>query len=355
VKKPKIFVLTHNFPKDEKDMSGIFIKNIQADLADDFEFTVCPIRFGTTMHKLYKNPLKWPRLVSYYLDAMSTAKREFEKDKFDLIWAHWWLPPGLIAARLAKKTRCPLLVTCHGTDAFMLRDLPVLRPLANYVFNRARTVNVVSKYMATITTDKGVVANMPYNQEIFNYQDGDRDHHYIISPTALIKRKNQDILIKAIKDFPELKLKIFGSGILKDELEALAAGIDNVEIHPPIDHKTLAAEYKKAGAIILPSINEGFGLTLVEGAASGCFPMATIDGGMVEIIEQTQGINFTHDPSGNEIKKALRKYLDSLPIDRKALAERARVFSREQIIPRFKQILNDTIGIAFSRSNPEGI
>ena len=102
-------------------------------------------------------------------------------------------------------------------------------------------------------------------------------------------------------------------------------------------------EYKKAGAIILPSINEGFGLTLVEGAASGCFPLATEDGGMVEIIEQIKGINFPHDPSGNEIRKALRKYLDSLPIDRKALAERAQIFSREQIIPREMLYIADEV------------
>jgi len=341
--KPKIFVLTHNYPINEKDMSGIFIKNIQDDLADDFDFTVCPIRFGSTMHKLYKNPLKWPKLLAYYLNGVPAAEKEFAKGKFDLIWAHWWLPPGIIAARLVRKHKCPLMVTCHGTDAFMLRDLPILRPLADYVFNSAKTVNVVSKYMATITTRNSVVANMPYNQEIFNYQGEAKDDHYIIAPSALIKRKNLDILIMAIKDIPELRLKIFGSGILKDELVALIGDSKNIELHPSIDQKTLAAEYKKAGAIILPSINEGFGLTLVEGAASGCFPLATIDGGMVEIIEQTGGINFPHDPSGNEIKKALHKYLDALPADRQSIADRARVYSREHIIPRFTQILHHTM------------
>jgi glycosyltransferase involved in cell wall biosynthesis len=341
--KPEIFVLTHNYPENDQDMSGIFIKNIQADLEDDFNFTVCPIRFGTTMHKLYKNPLNWPKLFSYFRNAQKQANDEFAKGKYDMIWAHWWLPPGIIAAKLAKKTGSPLLVTCHGTDAFMLRDLPVLRPLADYVFNNAKTVNVVSKYMTTITTSQGVAVNMPYNQEIFNYSGEEKDDHYIICPTALIKRKNVDLLVKAIKNIPELKLKIFGGGILENEIRELIQGQNNIEMHPSIDQKTLAREYQKAGAIVLPSINEGFGLTLVEGAACGCLPMATIDGGMVEIIEQTNGINFPHDPLGTEVEKALRRYLDMLPLDRKAIAESTQVFSREQIIPRFRQMLGDTI------------
>ena len=343
IMKKKVFVLTHNYPRDEHDFSGIFIKNIIADLCDHFDFTVCSIRFGTTMHKLYKNPANWPKLFAYFRDSRKTAEIEFAKDNYDLIWAHWWMPPGMIAAKLARKTKTPLLVTCHGTDAFMLRDLPLLRFFAERVFTTAKTVNVVSEYMATITTQKSVVANMPYDQEKFNYNGEPKDDHYIICPTALIKRKNVGLLVKAVKNIPELKLKVFGDGILKDEIITLIGDSKNIELLPPIDHQKLAQEYKQAGAIVLPSINEGFGLTLVEGAASGCFPLATSDGGMVEIIEQTGGINFPYDESGQEIEKALRKYLDMLPIDRQKIADSARVFSREKIIPKFKKILEDSV------------
>ena len=341
--KKKIFVLTHNYPRDEQDFAGIFIKNLNNDLAQEFDFTVCPIRFGTTMHKLYKNPFNWPKLYSYFHKARKIAEAEIAKDKYDLIWAHWWMPPGIIAAKLARKTGLPLMVTCHGTDAFMLRDLPPLRFFAERVFNTAKTVNVVSKYMSTITTPDAVVANMPYNQEVFNYNGESKDDNYIICPTALIKRKNVGLLVKAVKNIPELKLKIFGDGILRDEIKTLIADSENIELHPPIDHARLSQEYKKAGAIVLPSVNEGFGLTLVEGAASGCLPLATIDGGMVEIIEQIGGIKFPYDESSAEIEKALRKYLDMLPLDRQKIADSAKVFSRKSIIPRFKHIINSAI------------
>lgn len=324
-------------------MSGIFLKNLIADLSDEFDFHVCPIRFGATMHKLYKNPLKWPNLIGYYLAAGQKAGEQFKADHYDLIWAHWWLPPGIIGARLARKTGSPLVVTCHGTDAFMLRDIPFLRPIANRVFKTARMVNVVSKYMATITTKDSFVANMPYNQEIFNYQGEPKDDRLLICPSAFIKRKNIDILINAAAAMPDIKVKIFGSGILKELLSNLAENVSNVQILPPLSQDELAKEYKKAGAVVLPSIGEGFGLTLPEGAASGCFTLATRDGGMVEIIEQTGGINFTHDPSGNALKEAIKDYLDSLPIDRNKIAESAKVYSREQLIPKFKKMLRDAM------------
>ncbi|MBD3219155.1 MAG: glycosyltransferase [candidate division Zixibacteria bacterium] len=339
--KKKIFILTHNYPQNENDMAGIFLKNLINDLSDDFDFHVCPIRFGGTMHKLYKNPLKWSKLWNYFRQSSKTAQKEFKKGDYDLIWAHWWLPPGMIASRLSRKTGCPLMVTCHGTDAFMLRDIPLLRPAANRVFKTAKIVNVVSKYMASITTQDSVVLNMPYNQEIFNYQGEEKDDKYLICPSAFIKRKNIDLLIKAASEIPEIKVKVFGSGLLKDHLELMAKDVENVEIHAPLDQKSLAKEYKKAGAVILPSVGEGFGLTLPEGAACGCFALATHDGGMVEIVEQTGGINFPHDPSGNEIKKAIRKYLDSLPVDRDKIAESAKIYSREKIIPSYKEILHD--------------
>ncbi len=340
--KKKVFVLTHNYPRDENDMSGIFIKNIINDLSDSFDFTVCPIRYGQTMHKLYKNPLKWPKLRQYFVNSSKKAREEFARDDFDLIWAHWWLPPGMIAAKLSRKTGCPLLVTCHGTDAFMLRDLKLLRPLANRVFRTARTVNVVSHYMATITTQDSVVANMPYNQEIFNYAGEEKDDHYIICPTALIKRKNVDLLIKGASKIPELKVKIYGDGILRELLEKMASDVPNVEMYPPLGQKKLAREYKKAGAIVLPSVNEGFGLTLVEGAACGCLPIATHDGGMVEICKQTGGLNFNFDPSGKTLEDALLQYLQKLPLDRAEIASSAKVYSREHIIPRFEEILRST-------------
>lgn len=344
VQKKKIFILTHNYPENENDMSGIFLKNLIADLCDEFDFHVCPIRFGETMHKLYKNPLKLPRLMGYYLSAGKKARAEISRDTYDLIWAHWWLPPGIIAARLSRKTGLPLVITCHGTDAFMLRDIPFLRPLAKRVFKTARTVNVVSKYMATITTKDSFVANMPYNQEIFNYNGEQKDDYYLICPSAFIRRKNLDILVKVAADMPDIKVKIFGSGILKNQLEILAEDIPNVQICPPLNQQELAVEYKKAGAVVLPSIGEGFGLTLPEGAACGCFTLATTDGGMVEIIEQTGGINFAHDPSGNTLKNAIHLYLDGLPVDRNKIAESAKIYSREYLIPRFKEMLHNAIG-----------
>ena len=237
-----------------------------------------------------------------------------------------------------------MIVTCHGTDAFMLRDIPFLRPLAKGVFRTAKVVNVVSKYMATITTMNAVVANMPYNQEIFNYHGEPKDDSCLICPSAFIKRKNIDLLIMAAADLPKIKVKIFGSGILKDQLEALACNIPNVEIHQPIGQRELADEYRKAGAVVLPSIGEGFGLTLAEGAACGCVTIATRDGGMVEIVDQTRGINFDYDSSGSELKKAIQKYLDSLPVDRNRIAESAKIYSREHIIPKFKKMLHDAMG-----------
>jgi len=93
----------------------------------------------------------------------------------------------------------------------------------------------------------------------------------------LIKDKNIDILIKAIKlakkELPEIKLGIIGDGPERFKLETLAKNLDleqNVEFLDFIEnYDDFIAIMKSSKIFVLPSTREGFGITALEANACG--------------------------------------------------------------------------------------
>jgi len=89
-------------------------------------------------------------------------------------------------------------------------------------------------------------------------------------------------LLEAAKILDDVKFKIVGSGKYLENMVRNAG--DNVEFLGPLFGKDLRRVYGKALVFCLPSLNEGFGLSLLEAMASGCAIVSTIDIGEEGII-----------------------------------------------------------------------
>ncbi len=93
--------------------------------------------------------------------------------------------------------------------------------------------------------------------------------------SRLEKEKRVDIAIEAmsrvLKKYPEAGLVIVGDGSLRKTLEAQTALL-NIESHVVFEgwQTDTVSYYKGAHAYLLTSSYEGYGLSIVEAAASGC-------------------------------------------------------------------------------------
>ena len=77
------------------------------------------------------------------LRFVELARRVRAARRPDVVWAHFLVPTGLIASRVAA----PLVVTAHGRDVRNVGAFPGVARLTRSVVRRATTVIAVSDYL----------------------------------------------------------------------------------------------------------------------------------------------------------------------------------------------------------------
>jgi glycosyltransferase involved in cell wall biosynthesis len=106
----------------------------------------------------------------------------------------------------------------------------------------------------------------------------------VIFAGRLIKEKNVDILIKAVKlikkEIPEVKCIIIGEGPEKRKLEKLVDDFgvgNNIKFTGFLDdYKDIISRMKSSKVFVLPSAREGFGIVALEANACG-LPVITVN------------------------------------------------------------------------------
>lgn len=114
------------------------------------------------------------------------------------------------------------------------------------------------------------------------------------SDEATVKTKGVEYLLEAARMLPDVDFTVVGNfkGICVP---------DNVSIIGPVPHKKMAALYKQSKIFVCSSLNEGFGISLLEAAASGCAIVSTIDIG--------QAGKTIHPKDSKGLAKAIESYI----------------------------------------------
>jgi glycosyltransferase involved in cell wall biosynthesis len=128
---------------------------------------------------------------------------------------------------------------------------------------------------------------------------------YFLTGGRFVVAKNFDLIIKACEK-AKVTLKIFGSGILEDELKSIAG--DKVEFLGNVNDMELFEFYAKAKGFIVAQKDEDFGMTTVEAQATGCPVVAYKGGGYLEsVVDGKTGI-FFEELNSDSLVKALKRF-----------------------------------------------
>jgi glycosyltransferase involved in cell wall biosynthesis len=153
------------------------------------------------------------------------------------------------------------------------------------------------KYFPTSIQQKGTIIHNPISKKL-PYWNENNTEKTIITACRLVHQKNLPMLIDAfsifLETYPEYKLKIFGEGELRDELQTLVnkKGLTKKVLMPGFS-KNIHAEMANSNLFIISSNYEGVSNSMLEALAIGVPVISTdapIGGAKMFINDGVNGI-----------------------------------------------------------------
>jgi glycosyltransferase involved in cell wall biosynthesis len=295
----------------------------------------------------------------YPLDSWSfnrtVAKTFFDKDIYEL---HNDSGYGLFKSLKKQTAKKPCIHTIHG----VLAEEVTQAKLSGHVTFQDRLANYFMSYLSRLEKKTAKGADLVVT--ITNYSFEKIQMHYDIapekirivsngvdtekycpvlncaelkqqfglketSPTALfvgnlIPRKGLTYLIEAaqqvVKTYPDTQFIIVGDGPLKSHLiERLVAVklLDNFVFMSGLSDDKLSAVYGCSDVFVLPSIQEGQGIVLLEALASGKPVVAFDIGGVNEVIINGETGLLVRNRNSEELAEALLRLLGNVELQKK--------------------------------------
>jgi glycosyltransferase involved in cell wall biosynthesis len=252
---------------------------------DKFKWIVVPARKNSFRF----NAGKLGRIIDFFALERKLMKKVVCDQKPDFIHAHW----SYEFAGAALQTNLPCLITVHDNayqiakyfkNAYRLGRLLmsewILRKvryastvspyMASYVKSRCKKVLVIpnpvlidctSTEVATQINRKSIGIKTPRIVMIFNGWDERKNGKVGLQAYALIKA-----------EFPEASLHLYGNGTAVGGLahqDCKNLAIKDVFFHGSVAHHVLLKEISKAHVLLHTSLEESFGVVLIEAMSQG--------------------------------------------------------------------------------------
>ncbi len=255
------------------------------------------------------------------MKAISEVKKAIDLFKPDIVHAHYASSYGLIGAMLNFH---PYFVSVWGSDVFRFPKYSLFHKyIFKYTISRADKLFSTSKVMKTeiekYTTKKIFVIPFGIDVERFKPFEVEKvfndDSLVIGTIKTLEKRYGIEFLIRAFanikrKNPNKIKLLICGKGTLLDELKNLTVELgvqDDTIFTGYINHDQVQFYHNKLDIYVAPSLEESFGVAVLEASACNKPVVVSNVGGLPEVVDN--GITgFIVEPMNpNDLATAIEK------------------------------------------------
>lgn len=247
----------------------------------------------------------------FFFNVYNKLPKDFSLKNYDVMISH--MPCGaLMAQKLLKKEKTKYICSVHASDITVLTDFKYL-PFRNRLKKAYKLADKISarspilkeKIEKIIPNNKTFVAYSGIDIEPFEKQMN--KEITITTVASLIKRKNIDVIIKALNEMPQIKLNIIGSGKEEKNLKKLVKG-SNIQFLGQLQRPLVIKQLKKSDIFVLLSDNETFGLSYLEAMATGNIVIGKKDDGIDGILKDNEN-GFLINPNVEELKKCIEKIL----------------------------------------------
>ena len=292
-----------------------------------------------------------PRLAGGKADAIlrqAWVRKKAEEIQPDLIHAHYATSFGLLGALIRRH---PLIISAWGSDIFSFPRISFLhRNLLKWILGHADVLcsssNIMAQEMHRYIGRKQAVEIIPFGVDTtrFSPPQGEQSPEAGVYPRNGLKGApvvfgvakglhpvyGLDLLIEAFAQvhshFPQTLLRIAGEGPERSPLEDLAdkLGVSKwVEWLGRLPNADVANFYKNVDIVVVPSRQESFGVTAVEGSACARPVIASRVGGLTEVIVEGKTGLLVPPESISELGKAMERLIKD-PTLREAMGQQGR-------------------------------
>jgi len=250
-------------------------------------------------------------LITYTLKASWAAFGYHRREKYDMGFAWSTVPAGFVAFLLNLFFRLPFIVRVGGPDIPGFEEryktiYKLISPIIRWIWKRADYLIAKCQTEA----DMILAINNKLNIKlIYNGIDTEKfsvkkekqlnEPPEIICPARLIKRKGQDLVIRAIAELKKegiiYKLNLVGDGDETENYKNLAHRLgvaEQVNFLGYVPRENMPILYQNADLFILPSYNEGMSNALLEAMACGLPVLVSDVGGTEELVDKSNGYVF---------------------------------------------------------------
>jgi len=312
-------------------------------------------RRGVTVHRVREpdRPRELGEFVTWVehmnADMLAAGVELGDRFAFDVVHGHDWLV-AVAGDHLAKRFRCPLVVTIHATEYGRHQGWVEKHPQSHihgverWMANRADRVVTCSAYMRAHVADIygleedriEVIPNGIDPTDLVPVADLDalrlrfaaRDERLVLLVGRLVYEKGFQLALEALPGLIDrlgaVRFVVAGSGTHEQELRAQARelGLDGHGTFLGwIGDDVLHSLYRIADLCVVPSIYEPFGLVALEAMASGCPCLVADTGGLREVVpNEDVGLRFrSRDPES--LGRMAERILTDAPLRERLIAE----------------------------------
>jgi glycogen synthase len=252
-------------------------------------------------------------------DMLAAGVELGDRFSFDVVHGHDWLV-AVAGDHLAKRFRCPFVVTIHATEYGRHQGWVDKHPQSHihgvekWMANRADRVVTCSAYMREHVADiygldeerVTVIPNgidpsdlVPVDDlEALRARFADPSERLVLLVGRLVYEKGFQIALEALPGLISrlgggVRFLVAGSGTAEEELRAQADALGLSE-HGTflgwIGDDVLHSLYRISDLTVVPSIYEPFGLVALEAMASGCPCLVADTGGLREVVPSDERV-----------------------------------------------------------------
>ena len=273
----------------------------EADLKENLKI----FRLKSKRKKIYKsNPVE---MLSWMFACKKFLKKHLVLESYDLCFANFALPGGEVAHTVKNNFGIPYTILSHGHDIpwffpeqmlwyhvftyHWIRNI-CLQSAKNFLQSEEMKENI-DAFLGRKHEKKNIVIYNGWDSKFFCPDYSKRNKTFtLIFPGRLVKQKDPMTFLKAVhlvsEKLPYFKVNILGDGALRKKMQSF---VDRNNLQNIVSFKSwltkeeMREQYQSGSLTVLPSLNEGMSIAMLEALACGQYVITTDVSKNKELIE----------------------------------------------------------------------